>query len=70
MFIVMETQTDPNGIVGTLVNSYPTQAEAESKYYNILSTAAISNIFLHGAFLLKASGEVLMNFVYKHIPQE
>ena len=57
MYIVMETQTDINGIVGTIVNTYPTQAEAESKYYNILSAAAISDVFLHGAFLLTAGGE-------------
>lgn len=70
MFIVIETQTDPDGIVGTLVNAYPTQAEAESKYYSILSSAAISNVFLHGAFLLKADGQALRSYAYKHIPPD
>ena len=70
MFIVIETQTDPDGIVGTIVNAYPTQAEADSKYYSILSSAAISNVFLHGAFLLTADGNVNKSYAYKHIPQE
>ncbi len=70
MFIVIETQTDADGVVGTLVNAYPTQAEAESKYYSILSAAAISEIYLHGAFLLRADGQSLMSYAYRHIPQE
>lgn len=65
-YIVLETQTDMDGVTGTIVNSYKDQNEAESRYHAILSAAAISTVPKHCAFLLTDSARVLKSDVYIH----
>mgnify|MGYP003305246420 CR=1 FL=1 len=66
MFIVIEIQTDSNNNVGTLVNSYNNQADAESKYHDILSSAAISQLKTHSAIILTEEAFELKHECYKH----
>ena len=40
-YIVIEIQTQDDGMVGTLVNAYDARNEAESKYHKVLSAAAV-----------------------------
>lgn len=42
------------------------QLKAESKYYDVLSAAAVSNLKSHAAILFSAEGFPLMNKCYKH----
>lgn len=64
MFIVIEIQTSDN--VATIVNSYDSRPQAESKYHQILTAAAVSTVPKHGAIMLTDEGERLKNECYIH----
>lgn len=66
MYIVIEIQTNPNGAVGTLVDSYEDRGQAESKYHTILASAAISSLPCHAAVILDKQGGVLATACYEH----
>ena len=66
MYIVIELQKNAEGILTHLETVHATKAEAENKYYTILSYAAISEIPLHGATILNENGCSVMNKSYKH----
>ena len=68
MFIVMEIQTSDT--VATIVNNYEDRPQAESRYHQILSAAAISEVPKHGAVMLTDEGERLKNECYIHITPE
>lgn len=61
-YIVIELQKLVDGTVANLVYAYDTKKEAESKYYAILSAAAVSNIPIHSAIILQ---EDAMPVAYK-----
>lgn len=50
MFFVVEIQNN-NGKWSQIITQHPTQAEAESKFYNVLSYAAVSDLTAHGAVM-------------------
>lgn len=64
MYIVIEIQTSDT--VATIVNSYDNRPQAESKYHQILTAAAVSNVPKHGAIMLTDEGERLKNECYIH----
>ena len=64
MYIVIEIQT--TSTVATLVNSYDNINQAESKYHQILTAAALSDIPKHGAVLLNDDGQMLKSECYEH----
>ena len=66
MYIVIEIQTNSDGTVGTLVNSYEVRDQAESKFHTILAAAAISTLPCHAAVLLTEQGLILSNGYYEH----
>lgn len=66
MFIVIEFQTNADGVVANIVTQHATQAEAESTYHSILASAAISKLPIHSAALVTAEGFPLMHQCYKH----
>ena len=66
MYIVIELQKDAKGVVSNIVTSYENLAEAESKYYSILSAAAISNVPVHSAIIVSEEGFPVRNQCYKH----
>lgn len=68
VFFVLELQTDTAGAVITW--TYPTLAEAESKFYLILSAAAISTVRKHGAIILNEDGIMLKHEVFTHKVEE
>ncbi|MBR4589325.1 MAG: hypothetical protein IKO36_01570 [Bacteroidaceae bacterium] len=61
----MEIQKN-NGQIATIVNSYESQNEAESKYHQILSVAALSQVEKHSATLLYEDGRCYMSMSYEH----
>ena len=64
MYIVIEIQT--SNTVATLVNSYEDRNQAESKYHQILSAAALSSVPKHSAVLMDDVGETIKMDSYIH----
>lgn len=69
MYLVMEIQKTGEQ-VANLVYSYANQNEAESKYYSILSVAAISTVEQHAVTLLTDQGNCIMSRFYIHKTEE
>lgn len=70
MYIVLEVQTNIDQTIGTLVTSFTDKDHAESKYHSVLSSAAISSLPRHSAFLLTDDGSVVRRECYQHAQQE
>jgi predicted regulator of Ras-like GTPase activity (Roadblock/LC7/MglB family) len=66
MYIVIELQKNAEGVVSNIVTSFDTLAEAESKYYSILASAAISNVPVHSAIIVSEEGFPVKHQCYKH----
>ena len=66
IFYVLELQTYGDGTGSVIPASYPTLREAESKYYLILSAAAVSTVYRHGAVLLTEEGFTMKQEVFTH----
>ena len=64
MYIVIEIQTSTT--VATLVNSYEDRNQAESKYHQILTAAALSSVPKHSAVLMNDVGQTIKNETYIH----
>ena len=69
MYIVIEIQKTGDNL-STLVTTHNTQNEAESKFYTILSYAAVSKVPLHAASLLSEDGRCFRSEVYEHPVEE
>lgn len=65
-YIVIELQKNAEGQVSNIVTEHSTLAEAESKYYSILASAAVSNIPVHSAIIVSEEGFPVKNNCYKH----
>ena len=74
-FYIVEIQQYANGEFGHIVHyafdENPTKArlKADSKYYEVLSAAAISNLPCHSAIMFSTEGFPLMHEFYKHEPE-
>ena len=68
MYIVIEIQTSEQ--VATIVNAYEDRNEAEQKYHQILSAAAVSTVPKHGAVMLTDEGVRLKGECYIHEQEE
>ena len=66
MFIVMEVQLFADGAMSTPCYSYDNRNSAEAKYHSILSSAAVSKLPKHAAFLLTDDAIVIESRVYYH----
>lgn len=71
MYIIMEVQANADGTAGTLVYTYDDTNKdvAESKYHSILSSAAVSSVYRHSAFMLTDDGRLLRSECYTHEPE-
>ena len=65
MYIVLEFQRN-NDQISTIVNDYSDIEHAKSKYYTVLSSAAISNVEQHGAYLLDDRGNCIDHAYFIH----
>ena len=65
-YIVLEMQTNADGTVGTILTSYDKLNEAESKFFSILSAAALSTLPVHTAVLLTNNGTMLRVETFSH----
>ena len=69
MYIVIELQTN-NGVTSILTFSFADRDQAESKFHNILSYAAVSQVEIHAVSIIDALGDVVKNDRYYHsIPE-
>ena len=68
IFYVFELQTNDPG--AALVSTFSDLHEAESKFYLILSAAAISTVRRHGAMIVTEEGVVLRQEVFTHKVEE
>lgn len=64
MYIVLEIQTSTT--VATLVNAYEDRNQAESKYHQILTAAALSSVPKHSAVLMNDEGQTIKSETYIH----
>ena len=69
-YIVVELQTNEDGVVGNLVYSYTNRNEAEQKYPLILSSAAVSQLPAHAAVLITGDGRTIASQCYRHEQEE
>ena len=65
-YIVIELQKNKEGAVAHLVTEHNTLAEAESKYYTILASAAINDVPVHSAIIVSEEGFPVKHQCYKH----
>ena len=65
-FIVIELQTDENEHTANIVSAYENRNEAESKYHQILTAAAVSDINTHAAVLIDSRGNLEKSEYYLH----
>ena len=70
MYIIIEMQTDANGIVSTLVTQKETRNEADSLYHQVLAAAAISAVPVHACAMMSNEGYPIENAFYRHIEPE
>lgn len=65
-FIVIEIQRFEGGGISTPAYAYNDQNAAESKYYSIMASAAVSKLPVHSAILINEYGGLIMNGSYTH----
>lgn len=66
MYIVIELQKNADGVVSNIVTSYNTLSEAQSAYYSVLASAAISNVPVHSAIIVSEEGFPVEHKCFKH----
>ena len=69
MYTVIELQTN-NGVTSILTFSFTDRDQAESKFHNILSYAAVSTVDIHAVSIMDALGDVVKNDHYYHTKPE
>ena len=65
-YLVMEIQTQANGTVGNFVWAFDTQDEAYSKYFSVLSVAAVSALPMHSAVMIGNDGNLYAQQCFVH----
>jgi hypothetical protein len=65
MFTVIELQTT-NGITSIISTVFQDRNQAEQKFHETLSYAAVSSVDIHAVSILTTDGTVIKNDVYYH----
>lgn len=65
-YIVIEIQTTEGGSVAQLVTIHDTKSEAEQKFHQVLSYAAVSDLAYHSVVILNSKGEWEKGESYAH----
>lgn len=69
-YLVTEIQTFENGQISTPSYAYDNRNSAESKFYSIMSTAAVSSLPCIAAVLYTNEGQILNHGMYRHETEE
>lgn len=67
-YYIAEIQQHSDDVFAHLMHNADNRNEAESKYYQVLAAAAISNLPKHSAILFTDEGFPLMHHSYSHTP--
>ncbi len=71
MLIILEIQEETEGCTpNTITYTAQTMDEAKSKYHYILSYASVSNLYRHGAIIMKTDGRYIDHESYLHLGGE
>ena len=68
-YVVIELQ-DMGSQVANLVTPYDSVNQAEQKYHEVLSAAAVSQVPVHSAIMLNSEGQYIKSEAYDHRTQE
>lgn len=66
-YIVIEMQTNGEGVVATLTNAFDNLDAAYNKYYTVLAYAAISTLPRHAASLMTNDGMLYESKYFDHV---
>ena len=70
MYIVLEIQEQTEGCIpNTITYTAETLDEAKSKYHYVLSYASVSELYRHGAIIMRTDGRYIDNESYLHLTQ-
>lgn len=71
MYFILETQVNKDGTGAILpAHTRTDRNEAEAKYHQILSVAAVSSVYKHGAIILDEEDFPIMYKAYTHDTEE
>lgn len=70
MYIITEVQVFADGGISTPCYAFDDRNKAEQKYHAILSSASVSALPRHTAFMLTDDGYVIKSESYTHIVEE
>ena len=65
-FYVIEIQTNADGTSGNFVWGFANRADADEKYYTVLSVACKSDVQVHGAALLTSDCKFIDSKSFVH----
>lgn len=68
-YVVIELQ-DLGEQVANIVTAYASVNQAEQKYHEVLSAAAVSQVPVHSAIMLNSEGQYIKSEAYDHRTQE
>lgn len=66
MYVVVELQKSDDNTISSLVSTHQTLQEAQSKFHQVLSYAAVSSLPLHSCILLNEDAYVIKTESYAH----
>ena len=64
-YVVVELQ-DNSSSVANIVTAYDSVNQAEQKYHQVLSAAAVSQVPFHSAVMLNSEGQYIKSEAYDH----
>jgi hypothetical protein len=67
-YLVIELQSTGDS-VSNIVTTHDTINQAESKFHQILTSAAVSSVPVHSAVVMTDEGHVMKHECYKHITE-
>lgn len=65
MYLVVELQTNDQGVTAFLTDTKATRAAADQKYHTILAAAAVSGLPIHSACVIDPYGKVVISDCYE-----
>lgn len=66
MYVVVELQKSDDNTINSIVSTHQTLNDAESKFHQVLSYAAVSNVQLHSCVLLNEDAYTIKSESYSH----
>lgn len=66
MYIVLEIQTNAEGVISALVYQFDSLSAANNKYHTILAAAAVSGLPAHTAVIMTNDGGTVKAECYKN----